>query len=90
MVTDPIADLLTRIRNASRAGHLTITAPGSKAKERVLEVLKQEGFVDRIEAFKDPQGKGLIKVFLRYDQDGEPVIKEIHRGSKPGRRGVSS
>lgn len=86
MVTDPIGDLLTRIRNASRAGHLTITAPASKAKERVLEVLKKEGYVDRVDAFKDKQGRSFLKVFLRYDQSGAPVIREINRKSKPGRR----
>jgi len=86
MVTDPIADLLTRLRNASRAGHLTITIPASKAKERVLAVLKEEGFVDRIDTFKDQQSRAFTKVFLRYDQDGGPVIREINRLSKPGRR----
>jgi small subunit ribosomal protein S8 len=86
MVTDPIADLLTRIRNASRARHVTVTVPASKSKERVLNVLKEEGFVDRVDTFKDQSGKSFMKVFLRYDHAGAPVIREIRRLSKPGRR----
>ena len=86
MVTDPIGDLLTRIRNASRAGHLTITVPASKAKERVLLVLKDEGYIDRIDTFDDKQGRAFTKIFLRYGHDGEPVIREVNRLSKPGRR----
>jgi len=86
MVTDPIGDLFTRIRNASRAGHLTITVPASGAKLRILEVLKEEGYVDRIDSFKDQKNKAFVKVFLRYTQDGEPVVREVTRLSKPGRR----
>ncbi len=86
MVTDPIGDLLTRIRNASRAGHLAVTFPASKSKGRVLEVLKAEGFIDRIDNFADQQGRSFTKVFLRYTHDGEPVIREVTRLSKPGRR----
>lgn len=86
MVTDPIGDLFTRIRNASRAGHLTITVPSSAAKVRILNVLKEEGYVDRVDSFKDQKGKAFVKVFLRYTQDGEPVVREVTRLSKPGRR----
>lgn len=86
MVTDPIGDLLTRVRNASRAGHLTITVPTSTAKLNVLEVLKAEGFVDRIDTFRDKQNRDFTKIFLRYADDGEPVIREVTRLSKPGRR----
>ena len=86
MVTDPIADLLTRLRNASRAGHPTVSIPASKSKERVLKVLRAQGFVDRVEPFDDATGKRYLKIFLRYGHGGRPAIREIKRLSKPGQR----
>ena len=86
MSTDQISDLLTRIRNAQKAGHPSATLPGSKTKERILKVLVEEGYIDRFEAFNDSDEKGLIKVYLRYSVDGRPAIKEVTRISTPGRR----
>jgi len=84
-MTDPIADLLTRIRNAVRVRHQSVDIPYSKEKAQVLEVLKREGF---IADFKD-EGEGkarLARVYLKYSRLGEPVIQEIQRESRPGRR----
>ena len=86
MVTDPIAALLTSIRNASWARHVTTSTPASKVKEAVLRVLVEEGFVANFESQKDATGKQKLKIYLRYANDGGPVVKEINRLSKPGRR----
>lgn len=86
MVTDQIADLLTRIRNAQRAGHPAVTIPGSKTKERVLHVLKEEGYIAGVEATKDADSKPVLKVYLRYLDDNAPVIRELDRLSRPGKR----
>ncbi len=85
-MTDPIADLLTRIRNAQAAGHESLVAPRSKLKVELLKVLKSEGF---IEGYVDDPSKnyqGIIKVFLRYDNARNGMIRGITRVSKPGRR----
>lgn len=85
-MTDPIADLLTRIRNAQAAGHESLVAPRSKLKIELLKVLKSEGF---IEGYVDDPSKnyqGIIKVFLRYDNARNGMIRGINRVSKPGRR----
>ena len=86
MVTDQIADLLTRIRNAQRAGHPAVGMPASRAKERILNLLCEEGFLHRVEKTEDLAGKPQLKVFLKYDDRGGPVIREIQRISRPGRR----
>ena len=84
-MTDPIADLLTRIRNASQARHPTVVVPRSKIKLELVKILKQEGF---IEGFIDvPEGpQGQIKIFLRYDAANRGVIRGLARVSKPGCR----
>jgi small subunit ribosomal protein S8 len=84
-LTDPIADLLTRIRNAQRAGLEQIELPGSKIKQRICEVLREEGFVREVSAKEDGQA-GVLTVILKYDQDKRPAISEIRRQSKPGLR----
>ena len=86
MVTDQIADMLTRIRNGQRVGHPTVLVPASKSKRRVLDVLVNEGYLHSFEDVEDLRGKPAIKVHLRYDDRGEPVIKEIKRLSSPGLR----
>lgn len=86
MVTDQLADLLTRIRNAQKAGHPTVKVPASKTKERVLKVLLDEGYIAQVEAIKDEADKPCLKIYLRYANDESPVIREIQRLSKPGRR----
>lgn len=84
-MTDPIADMLTRIRNASSAGHSSAKIPRSKLKLEVVKILKEEGFIEGyIDVPEKPQGT--IKVFLRYDKDNKGVIRGITRISKPGRR----
>jgi small subunit ribosomal protein S8 len=84
-LTDPIADLLTRIRNAQRAGLEQVELPASKIKQRICEVLRDEGFVREVNAKEDGQ-QGLLTVILKYDQDKRPAISEIKRQSKPGLR----
>jgi small subunit ribosomal protein S8 len=84
-LTDPIADLLTRIRNAQRAGLEQIELPASKIKQRICEVLRDEGFVREVNAKEDGQ-QGVLTVVLKYDTDKRPAISEIRRQSKPGLR----
>lgn len=87
MITDPIADLLTRVRNAQRAGHKSVRVRGSKMARSVLEVMKSEGFITYIEDKKDAAGKfDELEVGLKYFQSGDPVMGDIRRISKPGRR----
>ncbi len=86
MNTDPIADLLTRIRNATASGHPTVSVPASKTKEQILHVLKDEGYIDMFEIVEKEAGKKNLKIFLKYDTHGKPVIREIKRISSPGRR----
>ena len=86
MVTDQIGDLLTRIRNAQDAGHPTVAIPASTTKERLLKVLQEEGYIEGFESTKDKNDKPSLKVFLRYTNSGEPVIREIKRLSRPGKR----
>jgi len=85
MVTDPISDLLTRLKNGSQRRHETVTVPASKLKRAILGVLKNEGYV---EAFEDAtvDGHPAIKIQLRYVGDGRPMITGLERISKPGRR----
>ena len=83
-LSDPIADMLTRIRNASRAGHPRVSFAGSNLKESIVAILKNEGFIANYEVKKE-DNKSNIEVELKY-VDKAPVIKEIERVSKPGRR----
>ena len=86
MVNDPIADLLTRIRNASRAGHPTVNVPASTTKMQVLKVLQDEGYIERYEMADEGTVKKQIKVFIRYTTSGKPVIQQLRRLSSPGKR----
>ena len=83
--TDPLGDLLTRIRNGQRARQATISVPASKLRMNVLEVLKREGFIRSYSQSNVREGISEISVELKY-HEGEPVIREISRVSKPGRR----
>jgi small subunit ribosomal protein S8 len=83
-VTDQIGDFITRIRNAGNAGHKTVDAPASKMKLGVADCLKREGFIEDFEKIDD-NVQGTIRVTLKYYKR-QPVIKEIKRMSKPGRR----
>ncbi|AKU91575.1 30S ribosomal protein S8 [Vulgatibacter incomptus] len=83
-VTDPIGDMLTRIRNASRARHEKTLVPASKLKGAIIKVLKDEGFIADF-VFHEDDKQGMYTVFLKYD-GGQSVIREIKRVSKPGIR----
>ena len=84
-MTDPIADLLTRIRNANAIGARTTKAPYSKLKKEVLRVLKEQGFIR--DYTSEMQGnRGVLRIELKYGPDGEKVIRRLQRISRPGRR----
>lgn len=87
MVTDPIGDYLTRIRNAQMAGHRMVEIPASNLKKRITEILYEQGYILKYK-FDDEAGKqGLIKIALKYDPTSKlPVIRELVRASKPGLR----
>jgi small subunit ribosomal protein S8 len=86
-VTDPIADLLTRIRNAQMAGHSIVEIPASNLKKRITEILYEQGYILKYK-FEDVAGQaGLIKIALKYDpQTKQPVIRSLIRASRPGLR----
>ena len=83
--SDPLGDMLTRIRNAQRARHSMCMAPASRLRVNVLDVLKREGFIRGFAAEELRPGIAQLRIELKYNE-GEPVIKEITRISKPGRR----
>ncbi|WP_429971399.1 30S ribosomal protein S8 [Fructilactobacillus sp. Tb1] len=84
-MTDPIADFLTRIRNANMVRHNSVDIPASKIKRNIAEILKREGFVSRVEFIED-DNQGVIRVFLKYGKDNQRVISGLKRISKPGLR----
>lgn len=84
-MTDPIADMLTRIRNSQMRGKSVVSTPSSKLRIRVLEVLADEGYIRGFEETKGENGHPAIEISLKY-YEGEPVIRELKRVSKPGRR----
>ena len=85
VMADPIADFLTRIRNANMAKHESLEVPASKIKRDIAEILKNEGFVRDVEYIDDDK-QGIIRVFLKYGKGNERVISGIRRISKPGLR----
>ncbi len=84
MMTDPIADMLARIRNASRAGHKRVDMPVSKLKAEIARILKENHFVHDFKVLDDGR-HGVLRVYLKY-HEGRPVIRDVQRVSKPGRR----
>jgi len=88
-MTDPIGDLITRIRNAQQRAKSKVSTPASKLRERVLEVLKTEGYIRGYATVAHSDGRSEIEIELKYF-DGAPVIREIARVSKPGRRVYAS
>ncbi len=84
-MTDPIADLLTRIRNGLHSGKKIIDMPSSNLKKRILFILKEEHYIEDFILLNNPIKKK-IRVFLKYDINGQPAIINIQRSSKPGRR----
>ena len=88
-MTDPLGDLLTRIRNAQTRGRSKVKTPASSLRGRVLDVLQSEGYIRGYSQAEFATGKNEFEIELKYS-DGEPVIREIQRVSKPGRRVYSS
>jgi small subunit ribosomal protein S8 len=88
-MSDPLGDMLTRIRNAQRSRHASCIAPASKLRANVLDVLKREGYIRGFAAEQLRPGVAQLRIELKYNE-GEPVIKEITRVSKPGRRVYSA
>lgn len=85
MMTDPIGDMLIRIKNALRARHKSVIVPSSKIKLEIARILKEEGYIEDYKYIKeDPQPK--IEIILKYDENKSPVIAGVKRVSKPGRR----
>jgi small subunit ribosomal protein S8 len=83
--TDPITDLLNRLRNGMRAGHEHVDVPASRLKEDVLKVLADEGYIVSYRRVEE-KGRPVLRVGLKYDHDGEPIVNGLERISKPGRR----
>src|SRR3990170_3439010 len=84
MITDPIAEMLTRIRNASRAKHEKVEIPSSRLKMGIAKILKREGFIKNYKLVQDSK-QGILRIYLKYS-DEDPVITNIARVSKPSRR----
>ena len=85
MMSDPVADLLTRIRNASRAEHEKVDIPASRLKTRITEILKDEGFIKNFRMLEDSK-QGVLRVYLKYGTANEKMISGLVRVSTPGRR----
>ena len=84
-ITDPVADYLTRIRNAQKARHRYLDVPASKLKRAMTQILAEKGYVSRFINVDDGK-QGLLRIFLKYDRYGKPVIQNLRRISKPGLR----
>ena len=84
-VTDPIADMLTKIRNASMARHEKVDIPTSKLKLEIVKILKTEGFIKNFKKIQ-AEGSNVIRIFLKYDDTNEPILHGLEKVSKPGRR----
>ena len=88
-ITDPIADYLTRVRNAQMAGHRKVDIPASKVKRAITEILLDKGYIERYIDIEDTK-QGLLRIYLKYDRHGAPAIQKLKRISKPGLRQYSS
>ena len=84
-ITDPIADMLTRIRNASNSKHKTVDIPASNMKRAIADILIKEGYIKAYEELND-NTQGIIRISLKYDENGKKVIAGLKRISKPGLR----
>lgn len=89
MMTDPIADFLTRLRNAQLARHKTTQVPSSKIKVRIAEILKDEGYLADVRV-ENTEGRATLHVTLKYDERSQPVIEGLQRVSRPGLRRYSA
>ena len=90
VTTDPIADMLTRIRNASNAKHKTVDVPKSNMKLAIAQILFDEGYIKSFEEIKDENSQGTIRITLKYTEKGKKVIDGLKRISKPGLRVYAS
>ena len=88
-LTDPIADMLTRIRNALQARHEEVLVPASRLKEEIARILQEEGYIQRYEV-RQEGARRTMRIVLKYTEDRRPVISGLQRVSKPGRRIYSS
>ncbi len=88
-MNDPIADFLTRIRNAQTAGHRKVDVPASKLKRAMAKILVDKGYISKYIDIQDGK-QGVIRMYLKYDSYGLPVIKNINRVSKPGLRSYAN
>lgn len=86
MMTDPIADFLTRLRNGALARHKTVSLPSSKLKARIATILKDEGYLSEVNEEKGEHGQAKLTLTLRYDEKNAPIIEGIVRVSRPGLR----
>jgi len=84
-MTDPIADMLTRVRNALQARHNKVDVPASRLKAEIARILKEEGYIANFKVAEE-DGKRTIKIYLKYGTDSLPVISRLQRVSRPGRR----
>lgn len=84
-ITDPIADMLTRVRNAGKARLNSVDVPGSKVKTEIAKVMKSEGFIRNYKFIKDGK-QGILRIYLKYEEDQSHVIQKMVRISKPSRR----
>jgi small subunit ribosomal protein S8 len=84
-MSDPLADMLTRIRNASSARHSKVDIPASKIKVNVARILKSEGYIKNYKLLKD-QRHGILRIYVKYDEANQGIITGLERVSKPGRR----
>jgi small subunit ribosomal protein S8 len=85
-MTDPIADMLSRIRNGIQARHDRVELPSSKLKVEIAKILKSEGFISNYKLVEEDKTQPVLRLYLKYSEDGEPVIHGIERISRPGRR----
>ena len=85
VMTDPISDMLTRIRNASKARHDMMELPSSNVKAMIAKILKDEGYIKNFRVIDDDK-QGIMKVYLRYDSKGESIVQNLKRISRPGLR----
>ena len=85
MMTDPIADMLTRIRNGNKANHLSVSLPSSNEKKAIAQILLDEGYITSFDVEEDNK-QGILKIELKYTENGEKVITGLRRISKPGLR----
>ena len=90
ITTDPIADMLTRIRNANSSKHKTVDVPASNMKRSIAKILLDEGYVKAVEEIESENSQGIIRITLKYDEKGARVIDGLKRISKPGLRVYAS